>query len=167
MFVCLCMHVRVCSWNHKLCNLYCCFKYTNPLAGELHAPCTQQKSGDVNGCPLLCILFTSDLGDVWFSQHHSARWLKLLFAAKGLNFFSHDLVTLIEYMFIFSCHLALKYFIIHVLIFCFVLSYGEQKSESEFPCRGVAIDMLQNLAVVSVTTYQPLSQQVCHVCKAS
>jgi hypothetical protein len=80
-----------------------------------------------------------------------------LFSAKELNLFSHDLVTVIEYWFTFSRHLELKYFLIHVLIFYLVLSYDEQKSESEFACRGAAIDTLQNLAVVSVTTYQPLS----------
>ena len=50
----------------------------------------------------------------------------------GSDLFSHYLVTLIEYWYIFSGHLAIKYFLIHVLVFYFVLSHDKQKSESEF-----------------------------------
>jgi len=35
---------------------------TNPLAPELIAPCTKHKTGDLNGCPLLCMFLDGDFG---------------------------------------------------------------------------------------------------------
>jgi len=35
---------------------------SNPLAPELIAHCTKHKTGDLNGCPLLCMFLDDDFG---------------------------------------------------------------------------------------------------------
>lgn len=68
----------------------------NPLMLELSAQCTLQKTGALNGCSLVCIFMASDLGDVQFSQPHTARGLESS-SARGLSLGLYQVILTSHY----------------------------------------------------------------------
>jgi hypothetical protein len=59
--------------------------YFNHLELEVSAQCILQTTGDLNGCPLLCLFLVDDFKCIFkFFQYHSVHRLQSTFGAKGL-----------------------------------------------------------------------------------
>jgi hypothetical protein len=71
------------SWKHGYIINY---PSLLPSGTGISAKCTVQKiDKHLNDHLLHCVFLASELGDTWFSQHHTAHHLKSSFGTRGFN----------------------------------------------------------------------------------